>query len=58
MSDTRIDRLLDLLVRLDNAVMNEGQHPEHHAWQIDRLRHEWPPLWDAIEGIRKWMRNQ
>lgn len=33
------------------AVTNEGPQPTYHRAQLERLRHEWPTLWQALHAL-------
>lgn len=37
--------------RLRKAIQDEGPHPQHHRKQLERLRQEWPTLYNAITGL-------
>lgn len=46
------DTMLAALQRLEDAIVNEGPHPEYHHQVLDRHRAEWPTLWAAIDHAR------
>lgn len=42
---------IDRIDHLRQVVVDSGTNPNYHQAQVDRLRKEWPILWDAIESL-------
>lgn len=46
-----VDRVQERINHLRQVIGDSGVNHQYHQSQIDRLKKEWPILWDAIQAI-------
>jgi len=51
------DELIAIVLKIADAIENEGKAPWYHRRVWKRHRKEWPALWEGLDDLMRWYRG-